>query len=56
MPIDVLATYLKMPKSSLYKQAQQGKTARQKIGKQWRFGNKAIDYWINESGEDQYKE
>ncbi len=50
MTIEELAAYLKIPKSTLYKQVQEGKVPGQKIGKQWRFGKKAIDRWINESG------
>ena len=53
MTIEELATYLKIPKSTLYKQVQEGKVPGQKIGKQWRFGKKAIDRWINESGAGQ---
>ncbi|MCF1431076.1 MAG: helix-turn-helix domain-containing protein [Shewanella sp.] len=56
MTIEELAAYLKIPKSTLYKQVQEGKVPGQKIGKQWRFGKKAIDRWINESSEDQHKE
>ncbi|MCP5207852.1 MAG: helix-turn-helix domain-containing protein [Hahellaceae bacterium] len=48
MTIEELAVYLKIPKSTLYKQAQEGKIPGQKIGKQWRFGRKAIDRWMNE--------
>ena len=56
MTIEELAAYLKIPKSTLYKQVQEGKVPGQKIGKQWRFGKKAIDRWINESGKGQHKE
>jgi len=56
MTIEELTAYLKIPKSTLYKQVQEGKVPGQKIGKQWRFGKKAIDRWINESSEDQHKE
>ncbi len=47
MTLDELAAYLKLPKSTLYKQVQEGKIPGQKIGKQWRFGKRAIDSWIN---------
>ena len=50
MTIEELSAYLKIPKSTLYKQAQGGKIPGQKIGKQWRFGKRAIDQWINDSG------
>ena len=49
MTIEELSAYLKIPKSTLYKQAQDGKIPGQKIGKQWRFGKRAIDHWINDS-------
>lgn len=48
LTLEELAAYLKIPKSTLYKQVQEGKVPGQKIGKQWRFGKKAIDRWINE--------
>lgn len=48
LTLEELAVYLKIPKSTLYKQVQDGKVPGQKIGKQWRFGKKAIDRWINE--------
>jgi excisionase family DNA binding protein len=48
MTIEELSAYLKIPKSTLYKQAQDGKMPGQKIGKQWRFGKRAIDQWIND--------
>ncbi|MES9855039.1 MAG: helix-turn-helix domain-containing protein [Sedimenticola sp.] len=48
MTIEELSSYLKIPKSTLYKLAQEGKLPGQKIGKQWRFGKRAIDYWIND--------
>ncbi len=53
MTIEELSGYLKIPKSTLYKLAQEGKLPGQKIGKQWRFGKRSIDRWINDdqSGE-----
>jgi excisionase family DNA binding protein len=48
MTIEELAEYLKIPKSTLYKQAQDRKIPGQKIGKQWRFSKAAIDRWMNE--------
>jgi excisionase family DNA binding protein len=47
MTLEELAAYLKLPKSTLYKQVQAGKIPGQKIGKQWRFGKQAIDRWMN---------
>ena len=48
MTIDELSGYLKIPKSTLYKLVQEGRLPGQKIGKQWRFGKRAIDRWIND--------
>ena len=48
MTIEELAEYLKIPKPTLYKQAQDRKITGQKIGKQWRFSKTVIDRWINE--------
>ncbi|MEO1818039.1 MULTISPECIES: helix-turn-helix domain-containing protein [Pseudomonas] len=47
MTLDELATYLKLPKSTLYKLVQQGRVPGQKLGKQWRFGRAAIDRWLD---------
>jgi len=57
MTIEELSSYLKIPRSTLYKLVQEGKLPGQKIGKQWRFGKKSIDRWINDgsgslSGDD----
>jgi excisionase family DNA binding protein len=50
MTLEELSAYLKIPKSTLYKLAQEGRLPGQKIGKQWRFGKQAIDQWLNEGG------
>lgn len=59
LTIDELATYLKIPKSTLYKLVREGKIPSQKVGRHWRFRKKAIDRWLEEtrpttasSGED----
>jgi len=41
-----LATYLKIPESTLYKIVREGSVPAQKIGKHWRFSKKAIESWI----------
>lgn len=48
MTIEELSSYLKIPKSTLYKLVQEGRLPGQKIGKQWRFGKSSIDRWIND--------
>ena len=51
MTIEEVAEYLRVPLSSLYKLAQQGKIPASKVGRHWRFRREIIDHWID----DQYK-
>lgn len=46
LTLQELATYLKIPESTLYKIVREGGIPAQKIGKHWRFNKKAIDTWI----------
>lgn len=46
MSIDELARYLKISRSTLYKQVQDGRLPGQKVGKRWRFHRAAIDRWL----------
>ncbi|MCK4340139.1 MAG: helix-turn-helix domain-containing protein [Phycisphaerae bacterium] len=48
MTIEELAKYLKIPKSTLYKLAQEGKVPGQKVGRHWRFHREAVDKWLTE--------
>lgn len=47
--VDELAVYLKVPKSTVYKLAQDGTIPGQKVGRHWRFQRQAIDQWISRS-------
>ena len=47
MNIDELAAYLRIPRSSIYKLARDGKIPGQKVGKHWRFHRKAIQEWLS---------
>ena len=49
LTIKELSEYLKIPKSSLYRLAQEGKVPGQKVGKHWRFLRSRIDRWLQES-------
>lgn len=49
MTIDELSTYLKVPKSTLYKLAQEGKVPGQKVGRHWRFHREVIDQWLGKA-------
>jgi len=49
LTINELAEYLRIPKSTLYKLAQEGKIPAQKVGRHWRFRKEAIDRWLEQS-------
>ena len=49
LTIGELATYLKIPKSTLYKIVREGKIPSQKVGRHWRFRKGAIDHWLEET-------
>ena len=49
MTITEICQYLRIPRSSLYKLAQEGKIPCQKVGRHWRFRKEAIDRWLEES-------
>ena len=48
LTIEELSTYLRIPKSTLYKLVREGKVPCQKIGRHWRFQKGAIDHWLGE--------
>ena len=48
MTIGELAKYLKIPKSTLYKLAQEGRVPGQKVGRHWRFHKEVIDRWLGQ--------
>jgi len=52
LTIDELASYLKIPKSTLYKLVREGRVPCQKIGRHWRFRKRAIDRWLEQAGEN----
>jgi excisionase family DNA binding protein len=50
-PKDVLnigepASYLDIPKSTIYKLVREGKIPAQKVGRHWRFHKETIDAWL----------
>jgi len=46
LTIDEAAELLKIPRSSVYKLAQQGKIPAQKVGRHWRFHRGTLVMWI----------
>ena len=55
MTIGELSDYLKIPRSTLYKLAQEGKVPCQKVGRHWRFRKEAIDRWLEQGGAKEMK-
>ena len=56
LTVDEAAELLRIPRSSVYKLAQEGKIPAQKVGKHWRFNRAILMNWvaggINIDGED----
>ena len=48
LTIEEASKYLRIPLSTLYKLAQDGKIPCQKVGKHWRFRKEKIDNWLDE--------
>jgi len=46
LTVDEAAELLKIPRSSVYKLAQQGKIPGQKVGRHWRFNRTTLLKWI----------
>jgi excisionase family DNA binding protein len=46
LTVDEAAALLKIPRSSVYKLAQQGKIPAKKVGKHWRFHRQMIMNWV----------
>jgi excisionase family DNA binding protein len=47
MTINETSEYLRIPLSTLYKLAQDGRIPCQKVGRHWRFRRQAIDNWLD---------
>jgi excisionase family DNA binding protein len=50
LDLDGLEAYLKIPKSTLYLLAQQGRLPGHKIGRAWRFDQDEVDEWVKAGG------
>jgi excisionase family DNA binding protein len=55
LTIEEASKYLRLPLSSLYKLAQNGKIPCQKVGRHWRFRKEAIDRWLDDRSAISYK-
>ena len=48
MTVDEVAQYLRIPRASVYKLAQQSKIPCQKVGRHWRFRREAVEKWLDQ--------
>lgn len=46
MTVDDVAAFLRIPASSVYKLAQEGKLPALKVGRHWRFMRSMINQWV----------
>ena len=56
LTIEELSEYLKIPKATLYKLAQEGRIPCQKVGRHWRFHRPTIDIWLQNATASKDKE
>ena len=48
MTLNEVAEYLRIPRSTTYKLAQEGKLPGQKVGRHWRFHKQAVEDWLKQ--------
>ena len=48
MTINEVIEYLRIPRSSLYKLAQEGKVPARKVGRHWRFHRDVLEEWLKQ--------
>lgn len=46
MTLNEVAEYLRIPRSTAYKLAQEGKVPGVKVGRHWRFHHDVVDEWL----------
>jgi len=56
MNINDVSTWLRIPKSTLYKLCNEGQIPCTKIGKHWRFDRKVVESWFEEKMRKQLDE
>lgn len=47
LTLNEVAEYLRIPRSTAYKLAQEGKIPGQKVGRHWRFWRSSINEWLS---------
>jgi len=55
LTLNEVAEYLRIPRSTAYKLAQEGKIPGQKVGRHWRFRRTVVERWLGNQEETQHK-
>lgn len=50
LTLNEVAEYLRIPRSTAYKLAQEGKIPGQKVGRHWRFHRTVVERWLGNDG------
>ena len=48
LTLNEVAEYLRIPRSTAYKLAQEGKIPGQKVGRHWRFRRTVVERWLGD--------
>ena len=48
LTLNEVAEYLRIPRSTAYKLAQEGKIPGQKVGRHWRFRRVVVERWLGD--------
>jgi len=54
MIVEEVTVYLRIPRSSIYKLAQEGRIPSRKVGRYWLFRKEAIDQWWDNSDKQRH--
>jgi excisionase family DNA binding protein len=53
LTLSEVSTFLKVPKSTIYKLARERRLPGHKVGKHWRFVREEIEAWVQNAGSDE---
>jgi len=53
LTLSEVSTFLKVPKSTIYKLARERRLPGHKVGKHWRFVREEIEAWVQNAGVDE---
>ena len=51
LTLNEVAEYLRIPRSTAYKLAQEGRLPGQKAGRQWRFHRAVVERWLGDKAD-----